>query len=229
MPGKGALTLTGLLGESMRESAQAAVSYLRSHAKQFAIDSSWFTKTDMHIHVPAGAVPKDGPSAGVAIAAALMSLVRRKPIHQDLAMTGEVTLTGRVLPVGGVREKILAARRAGIQAVLIPRHNEKDLVELPAEVKADMTFHTIDTLDDVVPRLFPAKKPKASPAARQGRHQGARPAAVPRRQDSPFPQAGPTPEVGLTEGFTTKARRTRQCRGRVQISLNGREGHPFRE
>ena len=171
MPGKGALTLTGLLGESMRESAQAAMSYLRSHAKPLEIDASWFTKTDVHIHVPAGAVPKDGPSAGVAIAAALMSLVRRTPIHQELAMTGEVTLTGRVLPVGGVREKILAARRAGIHSVLIPRHNEKDLVELPPEVKADMTFHAIDTLDDVVPRLFPArlrvrknKDPKKSPA-----------------------------------------------------------------
>ena len=132
MPGKGGLTLTGLLGESMRESAQAAMSYLRSHAKALGIDASWFRKTDVHIHVPAGAVPKDGPSAGVAIAAALMSLFRDKAIRQNLAMTGEVTLTGRVLPVGGVREKVLAARRAGIQAVLIPRHNEKDLVELPA-------------------------------------------------------------------------------------------------
>jgi ATP-dependent Lon protease len=167
MPGKGGLTLTGLLGDSMRESAQAAMSYLRSHAKQLEIEASWFTKTDVHIHVPAGAVPKDGPSAGVAIAAALMSLVRNKAIHQNLAMTGELTLTGRVLPVGGVREKILAARRAGILAVLIPRHNEKDLVELPAEVKAEMTFHSIDTLDDVVPKLFPDErksKKKTTPA-----------------------------------------------------------------
>ncbi len=169
MPGKGGLTLTGLLGESMRESAQAAMSYLRSHARALDIDPSRFGKTDVHIHVPAGAVPKDGPSAGVAISAALMSLFRDRPIHQELAMTGEVTLTGRVLPVGGVREKILAARRAGINVVLIPRHNEKDLVELPPEVKADMTFHLIDTLDDVVPYLFSArtgnpKKSKASPA-----------------------------------------------------------------
>ncbi|SIO59296.1 ATP-dependent Lon protease [Singulisphaera sp. GP187] len=158
MPGKGGLTLTGLLGESMRESAQAAMSYMRSHAKLLEIEASWFTKNDVHIHVPAGAVPKDGPSAGVAISAALMSLVRKKAIHQNLAMTGEVTLTGRVLPVGGVREKILAARRAGILAVLIPRHNEKDLIELPAEVKADMTFHSVDTLDDVVPKLFPSER-----------------------------------------------------------------------
>jgi ATP-dependent Lon protease len=164
MPGKGGLTLTGLLGESMRESAQAAMSYLRSHAQLLDLDISRFNKTDIHIHVPAGAVPKDGPSAGVAIAAALMSLFRHKAIHQNLAMTGEVTLTGRVLPVGGIREKILAARRAGIQAVLIPRHNEKDLVDLPAEVKADVTFHTIDTLDDVIPYLFPAKARAKKPA-----------------------------------------------------------------
>jgi ATP-dependent Lon protease len=162
MPGKGTLTLTGLLGESMRESAQAALSYLRSHAQAMGLDAAKITKTDLHIHVPAGAVPKDGPSAGVAISAALMSLFRRRAIHQNLAMTGEVTLTGRVLPVGGVREKVLAARRAGITKILIPRHNEKDLVELPPEVKADVTFHSIDTLDDVVEHLFPTPKPRAS-------------------------------------------------------------------
>ena len=157
MPGKGMLTLTGLLGDSMRESAQAALSYLRSHAKLLAVDVSRFAKTDLHIHVPGGAVPKDGPSAGVAIAAALISLFRDQPIQANLAMTGEVTLTGRVLPVGGVREKILAARRAGIQTVLLPRHNEKDLVDIPAEVKADLTLRFVDTLDDVVPRLFEAR------------------------------------------------------------------------
>ena len=193
MPGKGALTLTGLLGESMRESAQAAMSYLRSHAQPLKIDASWFTKTDVHIHVPAGAVPKDGPSAGVAIAAALMSLFRRKSIHQNLAMTGEVTLTGRVLPVGGVREKVLAARRAGIQTVLIPRHNEKDLAELPAEVKADVTFHLIDTLDDVVPYLFPdqtkGKKAKTTPA--QGKVPAKKPRVLPTRPGKSLPPEKP--------------------------------------
>jgi ATP-dependent Lon protease len=138
----------------MRESAQAALSYLRSHAKLLSVDVSRFAKTDLHIHVPGGAVPKDGPSAGVAIAAALISLFRDQPIQANLAMTGEVTLTGRVLPVGGVREKILAARRAGIETVLLPRHNEKDLVDIPPEVKADLTLRFVDTLDDVVPRLF---------------------------------------------------------------------------
>ncbi|CAN5788926.1 endopeptidase La [soil metagenome] len=171
MPGKGGLTLTGLLGESMKESAHAAMSYLRSHARALEIDSGRFAKMDVHIHVPAGAVPKDGPSAGVAISAALISLFRDQSIRRDLAMPGEVTLTGRVLPVGGVKEKVLGARRAGIKAILVPRHNVKDLAELPEEVKADVTFHPVDTLDDVVAHLFPKgksqprtpAKPKAKP------------------------------------------------------------------
>jgi ATP-dependent Lon protease len=198
MPGKGGLTLTGLLGESMRESAQAAMSYLRSHARLLDIDPARFGKNDIHIHVPAGAVPKDGPSAGVAIAAALMSLLRGKAIHQNLAMTGEVTLTGRVLPVGGVREKILAARRAGIHIVLIPRHNEKDLVELPAEVKADVTFHLIDTLDDVVPYLFPTattrKQSKASPPRAAKLPPSAR--VLPPRDKTPPPADKPVRRPG---------------------------------
>ncbi len=165
MTGKGGLTLTGLLGESMRESAQAALSYLRSNAKALSLDASRFGKTDLHIHVPAGAVPKDGPSAGVAIAAALISFFRGRPIVPNLAMTGEVTLTGRVLPVGGVREKILAARRAGIKVVLLPRHNEKDLVDIPAEVKADLTLRLVDTLSDVVPYLFDTRPSSAKTSA----------------------------------------------------------------
>jgi ATP-dependent Lon protease len=160
MTGKGGLTLTGLLGESMKESAHAAMSYLRSHAQGLQLDFSKIGKTDVHIHVPAGAVPKDGPSAGVAIAAALISLFRGVPIQRDLAMTGEVTLTGRVLPVGGVRDKVLAARRAGIKTVLIPHHNEKDLIELPSEVKNDVQFHVVRTLDDVVPYLFGTARSK---------------------------------------------------------------------
>jgi ATP-dependent Lon protease len=186
MPGKGALTLTGLLGESMRESAQAAMSYLRSHAPPLGLEAACFAKTDVHVHVPGGSVPKDGPSAGVAIAAALMSLFRDEAIHQELAMTGEITLTGRILPVGGVREKVLAARRAGIRVVLIPRHNEKDLVELPAEVKADLSFHLVDTLDDVVPLLFPAGR-------RAGRHRATARARVATRPSLPASPAKPAP------------------------------------
>ena len=190
MTGKGGLTLTGLLGESMRESAQAALSYLRSHAKALDLDTSRFGKTDLHIHVPSGAVPKDGPSAGVAITSALISYFRNLPIVPNLAMTGEVTLTGRVLPVGGVREKILAARRAGIKVVLLPRHNEKDLVDIPAEVKADLTLRLVDTLSDVVPYLFPARSSPAKTSA----HRAQEEKSVPRlsrtklqngRKDSP--------------------------------------------
>lgn len=194
MPGKGMLTLTGLLGESMRESAQAAMSYLRSHGKTLDLDMDLFKKTDIHIHVPAGAVPKDGPSAGVAISAALISLFRGRPVRPDLAMTGEVTLTGRVLPVGGVREKVLAARRAGVKTVLIPHHNEKDLIELPAEVKADLTFIVVATLDDVVPHLFsttdPKPKSKLKPVARPKGGKGdakPQPGARPTRGSSRVP------------------------------------------
>ncbi|WP_145276082.1 endopeptidase La [Tautonia plasticadhaerens] len=185
MPGKGGLTLTGLLGESMKESAQAAMSYLKTHTKQLGIDQARFARTDVHIHVPAGAVPKDGPSAGVAIAAALISLFRDEPIHRDLAMTGELTLTGRVLPVGGVKEKVLGARRAGITSVLLPRYNEKDLVDLPEEVKADLTFRGVESLDDVVSALFakPSKRPAKpkSGATRPGKPPGSKGAGVPRR------------------------------------------------
>jgi ATP-dependent Lon protease len=151
----------------MRESAQAALSYLRSHAKALNLDASRFSKTDLHIHVPSGAVPKDGPSAGVAITAALISFFRNIPIVPNLAMTGEVTLTGRVLPVGGVREKILGARRAGIQLVILPRHNEKDLVDIPPEVKADVTVRLVDTLSDVVPYLFESPASSASTSAQR--------------------------------------------------------------
>jgi ATP-dependent Lon protease len=155
MPGKGALTLTGLLGESMKESAQAALSYLRSHCRELGLDGARFAETDVHVHVPAGAVPKDGPSAGMAIAASLLSLFNDRVVERELAMTGELTLTGRILPVGGVREKVLAARRAGIRTIILPRHNLKDLVELPSDVKARLKFIAVDTLADVVKHLFP--------------------------------------------------------------------------
>lgn len=156
--GKGGMTLTGLLGESMRESVQAAAGYIRSRAEKLGIDTKPLTDSDLHVHVPAGAVPKDGPSAGVAIAASLVSLLNKKPLRGDVAMTGEVTLTGRVLPVGGIREKVLAARRAGIHHVLLPIHNRNDLVDLPKEVKADMSFEFVETIDEVISNLFPAEK-----------------------------------------------------------------------
>jgi ATP-dependent Lon protease len=140
MPGKGALTLTGQLGEVMRESAQAALSYARSRSRDLAIPLDVFEKTDIHVHVPAGAVPKEGPSAGITIATAMISALTRRPISRQVAMTGEITLRGRVLPVGGLKEKILAAHRAGIKTFVLPKRNEKDLGEVPATVLRDLRF-----------------------------------------------------------------------------------------
>ncbi len=193
--GKGSLTLTGLLGESMKESAQAALTYLRTKAEMLGLDPHRVSRTDVHIHVPAGAVPKDGPSAGVAIAAALISLFRNQAIGPDLAMTGEVTLTGRVLPVGGVREKVLAARRAGIRRVLIPSHNEKDLKDLPPEVRAELTFHIIATLDDVVARIFVTPSAAAGKKPRSGRKSPpVLPAEIPSRRPRTPSSRPPAPE-----------------------------------
>ena len=136
IPGRGRLKITGQLGEVMQESAQAALSWVRSHTDELGVEPEWFTKHDVHIHVPAGAVPKDGPSAGVTMATAIASLVRGVPVAEDVGMTGEITLTGQVLPIGGVREKVLAAQRAGLKRVILPRENEHDLDDLPAETKA---------------------------------------------------------------------------------------------
>jgi ATP-dependent Lon protease len=158
MPGKGGLHLTGSLGDVMKESAQAALSFIRSHAELLGVDAKFFEKADLHIHVPAGAIGKDGPSAGVAIFASLLSLLRKSPLPSDLAMTGEITLSGRVLPVGGVREKLLSARRAGIRRVIMPRRNEKDTLELPDEVKNDLELVYVEGIDEVVPLLLPAER-----------------------------------------------------------------------
>jgi ATP-dependent Lon protease len=150
MPGNRHLTLTGQLGEVMQESAQAALSYIRSQAAQFGLDENFFDHCDLHLHVPAGAVPKDGPSAGVSITSALVSALTGRPVKADVAMTGEITLNGLVLPVGGIKEKVLAARRAGIQTVILPRKNEHDLAKIPDELRRDMTFVLADTIDDVL-------------------------------------------------------------------------------
>jgi ATP-dependent Lon protease len=149
MKGGKSLTLTGRLGEVMRESAQAGLTYIRSQAKQLGIDESFYENSDIHVHVPHGGVPKDGPSAGVTIATSLVSLLTGRPVRADIAMTGETTIKGKVLPVGGVKEKILAARRAGIRKVILPKENEKDLVEVPEIVKQDMEFIFVSTLDEV--------------------------------------------------------------------------------
>jgi ATP-dependent Lon protease len=148
MAGSGRLTLTGQLGEVMKESAQIALSYLRAQAGEWDLDANFFEASDIHIHFPAGAIPKDGPSAGVATATALLSLLSDKVVRPDMAMTGEVTLRGRVLAVGGIKEKVLAAHRAGMRSVMLPRQNEKDLDELPATVRAEMDFVLVDELSE---------------------------------------------------------------------------------
>jgi ATP-dependent Lon protease len=151
MKGGKSLTLTGQLGDVMKESAQAALSWARSHATKLGIRSDYWETSDLHVHVPAGAIPKDGPSAGVTLVTALVSLMTQRPVRADLAMTGEVTLSGRVLPVGGIKEKVLGARRAGIKTVIIPKRNEKNLIEdVPAQVREGMTFHLVDTVDQVL-------------------------------------------------------------------------------
>jgi ATP-dependent Lon protease len=153
-PGRGRLTVTGQLGEVMQESAQAALSWVRSHSGALGIPEDWFASHDVHVHVPAGAVPKDGPSAGVTMATALASLVRETPVAGDLGMTGELTLTGRVLPIGGVREKILAAQRAGLRRVVLPKGNESDLEELPEEARRDVEFVLVDSIEQALEVAF---------------------------------------------------------------------------
>jgi ATP-dependent Lon protease len=153
-PGKGRLTVTGQLGEVMQESATAAHSWVRSHAVELGLDPTWFADHDVHLHIPAGAIPKDGPSAGITMATAIVSLVRGVSVADDVAMTGEITLTGLVLPIGGVREKALAAQRAGIKRMVIPNENEPDLEELPEETRSELDFVLADTLDDVLAAAF---------------------------------------------------------------------------
>jgi ATP-dependent Lon protease len=165
-PGRGKLTVTGQLGEVMQESASAAHSWIRSHTDRLGLDERWFAEHDVHLHVPAGAVPKDGPSAGIAMATAIASLVQGTPVADDVAMTGEITLTGQVLPIGGVRDKVLAAERAGLARVVLPRENEHDLDELPAETREALEFILADSIDDVLSAAF-----DANGASRNGRVQ----------------------------------------------------------
>ena len=150
MPGGGRLTLTGKLGDVMKESAQAALTYIRSRAEDYGIKNGLSDRADVHIHVPAGAIPKDGPSAGVTMATALVSSLSSIPVRSDIAMTGEITLRGRVLPIGGLKEKTMAAKRAGIHEMIIPSDNEKDLEDIPKNIRADMTFHLAKTADQVM-------------------------------------------------------------------------------
>ncbi len=157
MPGKGNLKLTGQLGDVMKESANAALSYIRARAPFLGIEEDFFDKTDLHIHVPAGAIPKDGPSAGVAMLTALVSLLSGRAVKKNLAMTGEITLRGHVLPVGGIKNKVLAAHRAGIQEIILPAQNQVDLEEIPESVRQALTFHPVARLDEALEYAFPDK------------------------------------------------------------------------
>jgi ATP-dependent Lon protease len=163
MPGSGSLTLTGQLGDVMKESARAALSWFRAHAAAYGADPDFFKHAEVHLHVPSGAIPKDGPSAGVTMATALASELTRRPVRGDIAMTGEVTLSGRVLPVGGIKEKVLAARRVGIREVILPRQNEKNVKEdLSEDLKRDLTIHYVQTVDEVLLlALLPATKARS--------------------------------------------------------------------
>ena len=173
MPGKGQLLLTGQLGDVMKESASAALSVVRARTEQLGIDLDFLQKHDVHVHVPEGATPKDGPSAGIAMATALVSMLTRNPVKADVAMTGEITLRGRVLPIGGLKEKLLAALRGGIRTVVIPDENKKDLADLPKAVTQGLKIIPVRWIDEVLDIALERPVGPAKPA-------GEKPAAVKR-------------------------------------------------
>ena len=167
MKGKGQLTLTGHLGDVMKESAQAALSWARSHARNHGIKDEIFATHDLHVHVPEGAIPKDGPSAGITMATAILSALTGQAVRAAVAMTGEITLRGQVLPIGGLKEKILAARRAGIETIVCPKLNQKDLDEVPTHLRRSIEFHLVDDVEEVLRlALVPPPEPKVSPGAK---------------------------------------------------------------
>jgi len=167
MKGKGDLILTGQLGEVMQESAKAALTYVRSNAKAVGISDNFFQDIDIHIHVPAGSIPKDGPSAGATMATALASTLSGRPVSRDVAMTGEITLRGRILPVGGLKEKALAALRADVRKVIIPEKNKKDLTEIPSNIKRKLTFLPVSHVDEVL-RIALKEKPVREQTGKSG-------------------------------------------------------------
>jgi ATP-dependent Lon protease len=202
MDGKDDFILTGQLGDVMKESARAGLSYVRARTRELGIDPAVFEKQTMHIHVPAGATPKDGPSAGVTMATALASLLTGEPVRRDLAMTGEITLRGRVLPIGGLKSKLLAAHLAGVKTVLIPKRNEKDLVDVPEDVRNELRIVPVETMDQVLAEALidharPASRIKAERAERQkrvaSRRRGRKPAEEPPIAAAPEPKVEQPP------------------------------------
>jgi ATP-dependent Lon protease len=167
LEGKGNLQITGQIGDVMQESAQAALSYIKSRADVLEIDPERFENIDVHLHVPEGAIPKDGPSAGITIATAMISALTERPSTHSVAMTGEITLRGRVLPIGGVKEKLLAAHRAGLKKVVLPARNEKDIEELPRSVRKELELVFVTHMDEVLPVALQDAAPEAKPAKRK--------------------------------------------------------------
>lgn len=171
MHGNGGLKLTGQLGDVMKESAQIAYSYIRARSERLAVDPQSFEKAEVHLHVPAGAIPKDGPSAGIAMVMALSSLFSSRPVRSDVGMTGEVTLRGRILPVGGIKMKILAAHRAGLRTVILPRRNRRDLDDVPQEIRKAIQFILVDRIDEAIDAgLAPPTEPPGTGPSRNNRN-----------------------------------------------------------
>ena len=200
MDGKDEFILTGQLGDVMKESARAGMSYIRARTRELGIDPTVFEKQTLHIHVPAGATPKDGPSAGVTMATAMASLLTGRPVRRDLAMTGEITLRGRVLPIGGLKSKLLAAHLAGVKTVLIPKRNERDLVDVPEEVRSQLRLIPVETMDQVLAEALidaprPAARIKAERAARQQRVTPRSTRAPRRPRPAPEAPVPATPEI----------------------------------
>ncbi len=198
MRGKGRLTLTGQLGGVMKESAQAALSWARSHAAAIGIPESAFSEFDLHVHVPEGAIPKDGPSAGITIGTAMVSVLSERPVRRDVAMTGEITLRGRVLPIGGLKEKVLAARRAGAREVILPKANEKELGELPKGVAEELRFHAVEGMEEVLPLVLAEASRERPPAASS--------APVPGMGASDADEAGETDDAPVSEEVEARRR-----------------------
>ncbi len=209
MPGKGQLLLTGQLGDVMRESAQAAVSYIRTRAKDLQIDENFLESSDLHIHVPAAAIPKDGPSAGITMAAAMASALTGCKVRRDIAMTGEITLRGHVLPIGGLKEKLLAAHRAGIKEVLIPKENVRDLELVAENVREELDIIPVDSMDEVLSRALVGMCAPALPAAKaRALKPVAKPKAKPEPKKAPVRKSAASGAKRAAKGQPTDRRRS---------------------